>query len=400
MSPIYVYTVFNSDDKPRLVSIKDGSKIINIDLFAGKGSGKTIKEILTKVDKIRKLVTVAENNRGVVLSDYRRHIKAFQLEIPYRKVNVYDVHLPSIKATANLDDVPQIVDKMSRRKHMQYQNILANAQIVYNDLENNGININYIKHHPKWSTDTFSGRSKTINPNIQGWFEDSIIRNGDSNENDVLIHFDWICADIRIASILSDDKRLQRSFIDSDPYQIMSDILSTMTKQDVSRDECKLFLLRSINSMDYNSIPLSNIYKDLGNWIRQCKNTMQNSDAALSTILDRKFKIANSKNELAVLNGVMQGSVAHAMQCVIRNVWDKQPKKLLAEIHDSLVVCCPSKPSEINSTISLISDIMTRPFEGVLDSNPFFPIKISVGKKWKKWKHYLTIRENGKTYAK
>lgn len=402
MSPLYVYTIFNDDDKPRLTSIKDGDRIINIDLFKGKGngSGRTIKDILTKIDKIKKILDIAENTREIVLSDYKRHIKAFNLEIPYKKVNVYDMHLPAIKPSSDLNNISLIVDKMSKRKKLEYQHILANAHIVYQDLEKHGININYIKYHPKWSTETFSGRSKTTNPNLQGWHEDSIIRNDNCNENDILIHFDWICADIRIASILSDDKLLQQSFIDGDPYQLMADMLSQMTNDTIDRNNCKLYLLKSINSMDHGSIPLNNIYKDLGQWILRCKSTMQNQNNTLETILGRKFKVINSKNELAVLNGVMQGSVAHAMQCVIRNVWEKLPKKLIAEIHDSIVICCPSKTTEINSTISIISDIMTRPFNGILDDNPFFPIKISVGKKWKKWKHFLTVRENGKTYAK
>jgi DNA polymerase I-like protein with 3'-5' exonuclease and polymerase domains len=100
--------------------------------------------------------------------------------------------------------------------------------------------------------------------------------------------------------------------------------------------------------------------------------------------LGRKFRLAHAKNELAVLNGVMQGSVAHAMQSVVWKIWKSIGTRLITEIHDSLVVA--SSRQDVSDTIDLVSKVMLHPFKGIVDTNPAFPLKVSIGKKWKKWK--------------
>ena len=109
-------------------------------------------------------------------------------------------------------------------------------------------------------------------------------------------------------------------------------------------------------------------------------------------MLQRKFKLSRSKNELAVLNGVMQGSVAHAMQLTIRRVWEKLPTKLVGEIHDCLVMSSSLDQKEIKSIVEIVASIMRQPFEGIIKENPVFPLNVSVGKIWKKLKTFRTYR--------
>jgi len=96
----------------------------------------------------------------------------------------------------------------------------------------------------------------------------------------------------------------------------------------------------------------------------------------------------------------MQGSVAHAMQLTIRKVWERLGHRLLMEGHDSLVVTASPDAGEIKATISAVVPIMLHPFQDVLPDNPAFPLKVSIGKRWKKWKLYATYRQSGVEYAK
>lgn len=400
MKPLYVYTLFDhKTNKPRCTGIKDGDRIIVLELFKGKGSGNPISKIFDRIKKIRKTLIKAEYTRPIITSDFKRHIKAFDLEYSNRKLNVYDLHLPYIKppkdTTKDAKIVERILEKLPSIQVSEYQKILANANVVYHDLEERGIEINHQKFNPHWSTDTFSGRSKTTGTNIQGWADGDFVRPPGYDDRSVLIHFDWICADIRVAALLSGDKRLEEAFIESDPYEKMMGIINEGGTDDLSRNNCKVMLLKAINSMAYDDVVLSDIYPQLGRWIRRCKAEATAENGHLETILGRKFRTARAKNELAVLNGVMQGSVAHAMQLTLRNSWEAFPMKVVTDIHDSLVVACDNNGPEVQATISSVAKIMLNPFRGVIDSNPTFPLKVSIGRKWKQWKTVRIYRESG-----
>lgn len=393
MQPLYVYTLF--DDKsgrPKITGIKDGDKVIITDLFAGKGGN--ILKILKKIQKIAQVITQSERQRPIVISDYKRHIKQFELPISSRSLNIYDLHLPNLPAAQSPEAIRAILEKMASRQLKPYQQVIANAAVTYFALEERGIEIGYTPAYPTWDMGTFSGRSRTTGLNIQGYYEPDFVRAPGYGERDVIIHFDWICADIRIASILSGDTTLQQTFQSGDPYEYVMQQINADSEDKLTREECKLLLLKSINSMDWNSLVFTDIYHKLGSWIYNCQKKA--NEGGLQTILGRKFTLAKAKNELAVLNGVMQGSVAHAMQCAIRRVWEKLPRSIVAEIHDSMVVCSHNEPAEILSTITAVSDIMLHPFEGILPDNPSFPVKISVGKRWRQWKPWAVKRELGK----
>jgi hypothetical protein len=398
MSDLYVYTLFDrKTERPRCTGIRDGDTIKIFDVYR-PGGGKTIK----KIDKIKKLVKqiilkADLEGRRIITSDFKSHLFSYDLPRHHREYNVYDVHLPEIKPAKSqardFEVIQQVLDRMPVATPMEYQKILANAAVVYQDLEDAGLLINHSPHYPKWSQRTFSGRSKTTGFNIQGFAEDYHVVPQGGQECDVMIHFDWVCADIRVAAIMSKDQLLNKAFSHSDPYVVMMNELNSGSEEKITRDESKRYLLKSVNSMDFTSTALAEIYPRLGRWIRRCKETIEEGKP-LQTILDRKFKLARSKNQLAVLNGVMQGSVAHAMQLVLRRVWDKLPNRIITETHDCLVVSAAPDNTEIKAVIDIIAPIMLRPFAGVLDENPAFPFEVSIGKKWKKWKLHKIYRES------
>jgi hypothetical protein len=392
---ICIFTIYNKKSNlPRCVGIRANGKIIYEHLFR-PGENKSVKYIKNKIKAINNLIIKASCKDVVVLSDFSQYLNNFDIPITSKRYNIYDLNLSRIDSESNQERDEKILSsillKMESVQLQQWQNVFANAAVVYSYLENRGILQNYTLQYPKWSMKTWSGRSKSTIFNVQGWHENDHIRPPGSNDTDILIHFDWICADIRIASLLSDDKLMQKSFEKNDPYEFMAYVINNSCDNKISREDAKLFLLKSINSMDFESIALTSVYKGLGKWIYDCKKGIAN-EGGLRSILGKKFSLANAKNELAVLNGVMQGSVAHAMQHTIRRVWEILPHAIVAEIHDSLVLCCNKDPGAIKAMINSVAPIMLHPFEGLISSNPVFPLKISIGPKWKKWKYYKTYR--------
>jgi len=391
----YIAVIFNRDKNkklPRFISFLIDGKTYKFDLYR-EGSLKTIKQIKKETLKAREcFLKLNDKNFEIVCQDFRDLITVLDLPIDYREYNVFDFHM----ARKDSDDcvrsderyTEEIFEEMAKHKVNVYQKYLANSSIVYADLENSGLLYNYTHIQPIWSQRTHTGRSKSLEFNIQGLSTKDHVTTIYGSENDVLIHFDWICADIRVASMLSNDKALTSAFVDSDPYTKLASILNDASKQKeldqtFSRDECKLILLRCINSLDYNSIVFDKAYPDLGDWIMRLS-----ARDSMSTVLGRKFIVTDEKNRLSSFNGVMQGSVAHAMHIAIRKIWEKMGSRIVCDIHDSIVVASPPDKAEINSTIRQVCDIMLRPFDGVLEEEYFFPVKVSIGKKWRAYRHF------------
>lgn len=399
MSTIYFYTLFDqSSKKPRCAGIKIGDKTIVYDLFR-PGANKLLKTISSSLKKISNFL-IESNDRGhdIVTSNFKSILTAYNLPIDKRHYNIYDVHIDTlglIKPREGLDAdtilLNKILDKMASSKHHSYQKLISNAAVVYQDLQNTGLYINDTIMHPEWSMMTFSGRSKSLGFNIQGYYEEHKIRTISSTTRDVLLHFDWVSADIRAASLMSGDDLLISSFDKSDPYTMMVDNIGGS----ITRDECKLFLLKSINSMSIHNNAISEMFPKLDKWIQKCYEATRGEDGYLETLLHRRFKVANAKNSLAVLNGAMQGSVAHAMQNVIRKVWEIFSINIIAEIHDSIVLCVPNDSVVIRSIIDAVVPIMLYPFADLLDYNPSFPLRVSIGKNWKQWKLLEIHRSSG-----
>lgn len=405
MSDLYVYTLFEKDGgKPRCTGIKAGNRIQTYEFFR-PGAKKTIASIRQHKELIRDLILKANNlNHRIITSDFKGHLIAFGLPLDVRPYNVYDLHLPDIgpqeSSAKDIEFIRCVLEKMATTKVKDYHKVYANAAVVYQDLQNRGLENNYQAVFPVWSQKTFSGRSKTTVFSIQGFTDEHLVFPPGVGDKNVLIHFDWICADIRAASLLSGDQRLQEAFEKSDPYVYMMERINAESSTPIDRDECKIFLLKSINSMDFGSVALTKIYPELGEWIVRCKHEMDRKGGYLETLLGRRFRVARAKNQLAVLNGAMQGSVAHAMQNVLRKTWERIGNRVVADVHDSMVVCAPNESNEIMATVGAIAPLMLYPFEGLLPDNPSFPVKVSIGRRWRKWKLFATYRASGVEYAK
>lgn len=397
MADLYVYTLFDPrSGKPRCTGIKDGDIIKVCDLYR-PGAGKTIN----RIDKTKKLIQqiilkANSDGRRIITSDFKSHVLCFDLPRDKRIYNVYDMHLPDILPTNSKSKdelvITRVLEKLTNKTPAIYHNVMANAAIVYQYLEDNGILVNSLHEHPKWSQKTFSGRSKTSGYNIQGLADNFHVVPSSGKDCDVLIMFDWICADIRAASLMSNDDLLTNSFNESDPYTVLMEALNSDSNAELTRAESKRYLLKSINSMDFTSTALTEVYPQLGQWIKRCKALISDGKP-LKTIMGRLFRPAHSKNELAVLNGVMQGSVAHAMQVSLRRIWEKIPDNIVCEIHDCLIISSPPDPQQIKALINIVAPIMSKPFEGLLNINPYFPLNVSVGNRWKQWKLCKTFRE-------
>ena len=401
MRRLCIAVVFNRDKNrrhPRLISVLIQNNIYHFDLYR-ESSLKTLKQIKIDVNKIKELIIKA-NDKGheIFCQDFRDLIIALELPIDQRDYNVYDLHMPRQDSNECIKSDEQknseVIDILATAKSKIYQKILANSSIVYADLERSGLMYNYTHINPKWSQKTYTGRSKSLEFNIQGLSTQDIVGTVYGKETDVLIHFDWVCADIRVASIMSGDDVLSDSFIKSDPYTMLSDILNRACAENESestfnRDECKLILLKGINSLDFNSVVFDRAFPKLGSWIYK----LSEKDA-MTSILGRVFRMTDEKTKLSVFNGVMQGSVAHAMQIVIRKLWEKMGSKIVCDVHDSIVLACPADQKEITMTIKQVCEVMLRPFDGILEDDFTFPVKVSIGKKWKSYKYLRTIYES------
>jgi len=397
MQRIHIHTLFDKrTHKPCCTGILIGKNLVVKELFR-PGAGKPLFVIFETIKFIRDLIVSAhKRNIPIVISDFKAHLKAFDLPLCKERYDVYDLHLPAIdpseSAAKDTKVLEVVLRNMAEQETKRYQKIFANAAVVYEDLERHGLVYNYKLVHPIYSQRTYSGRSKTMGFNIQGLGEPSLVHPANYSENDLLLHFDWVCADIRAASLLSKDAKLAQSFVDSDPYTAMMYEINAGSDQQLTRNECKQFLLQSINSMNFASEALANVYPGLGRWIRHIQRRLREEDGYTETILQRRFPLKDAKNMLAALNAAMQGSVAHAMQSVIRQIWEKLGVRLITEIHDSLVMACPPRAPYFEQIMDEVANIMLRPFG---EDGPIFPVNVSVGKKWKKWRLCRTYRENG-----
>jgi len=393
MKSVYVHTLFDKDRKPLIIGLYNPStsktRIFPLHI---PGTGKSIFEI---DDDKAKIVLLLERLlvRGyrLVLSDFKDYLYAFGFPIAKEKLEVYDLFLPQIKPPNSLSKASRLLKKflpkMAKMKPQPWQQYSANAAVVYQSLENRGIMAGTVPQYPVWSQRTYSGRSKTMVYNLQGTVEADQITNPAGTPDDAFIHFDWRGADIRIASLLCGDSRLLALSEKYDPYQTIADRLNQGgAANGVTRNECKIALLKAINSMNTDLLILD-LFPKLRKWIAASR-TKLNAGEPLYSILGRKFVLVKGKKPLSIFNATMQGSIAHAIQISIRRVWEEVGDRLLAEVHDSMVVTCDRTKASMQSTIDQVADIMCHPFSGVLDSNPMFPVRVSVGTAWRNWKEH------------
>jgi hypothetical protein len=346
------------------------------------GTGITMYDIYRTEHKIiRLIVKVLDAGGQIITSDYKQFLSHFK--IPSVPSGVYDIFLPDLPIPNNMERAKSLLNKvlsvMSKHEPQQWQRIAADAAVVYQSMENRGVLSGTVLMDTKWSQRTYSGRGKSSGFNVQGATKDDDITNPHGSVQDIQLHFDWRAADIRMAALLSKDDKLNQMSLHGDPYIAMANEIGG-----VSRDECKIGLLSAINAM-VNNNPILDMFPDLKIWISEC-NSRLDEGAPLHSILHRKFKSGPKRR--SPFNATMQGSIAHAMQICIRRVWEEYGDNLLVEIHDSLVVTCRPDPTTVQSVILNVVGIMLHPFRGIMESDPALPVRVSIGKCWKKWKEH------------
>lgn len=397
---LYAYALFDTKRRPIAVGYTDSTTtekvIFNI---YGKGCGTTRYEAEQNIKSFAKIMSdEIANDVEIHTTDFKAILNAFRIaQIQGLNYSVYDhcwdcvLNIDSGKSAQKI--VSAMLDRLRGAKPTPWKRVFANAAVAYQSIEDRGVTVGYVPAKPIWWQNTYSGRSKNTVVNIQGIDGSDILTHPQFTDNAIFVYFDWLAADLRVAAELSGDEKLLDTFANSDPYTELSRMLTNETGT-YSRDDCKLSLLKAINSFDHEHVTVREIFSKVGEWLYESKQKLD-TDGYLQSILGRRFYLSKARNNnpLAVLNGMMQGSVAHGMQSVTKRIWDKFGDKLLVEIHDSVAMV--TTPESLRSTIRDVAKIMTRPFDGLLDNNPYFPVKVSIGDKFREWKPLKIYRENG-----
>lgn len=364
--------------RPLLVCFFDGeTKQIEFYPIFLPGTKMTIYEAEQNLKKIRNILTSEE----VVVPEFKKFIKGFNLDL-MADYKVYDVNAGKVYKSSDSEVKKQalgLIQSMSKIELMDWHKVLANSKLVYSSLEDKGYLLNYEKHHPVYEL-AYSGRSRCLGSNIQGTTEEDAIQL--PGDHDTFLHFDWIAADLRVAGLISEDKYLIDSFTESDPYSKMSQDLN------LPREECKIEMLKCLYSINIES-PVLELYPKLKNWMIEEYNRISQENFSTS-FLGRKFELEEGRSDKSVFNAIIQGSVAHAMQSALYKIFRLYPNNLIAEVHDSLIMSCESK--KMNRIASDVIRIMREPLKGIHPDNPRFPLKLSVGLKWKQWELYKEFR--------
>lgn len=382
----YLHCLFDYRKNPHkplyAVSLHKESKDIKFYQLYLSGTKFPLYKVRENEQKIRDLLY----KEDVVLSDFHSYIKSFDLDLN-RRYEVWDMNLAQDLLPRSINESKKMLlldlNQMKSLDLMEWQQILANSQLVYSYLENMGYYHNGSKKYPKYGL-AYSGRSKCLNSNIQGTNVNDTIQHNNEDFN-IFLHFDWVAADFRVASLISNDQLLKQSFKDSDPY---TTLYQELNSDKITRNQCKLELFRSLYSMNYES-DILDFYPDFAKWMKDSSNTIEEKGYSYS-ILNRKFKLDQDRSIRSVFNAQIQGSVAHAMQNVLYRVYKIYPESLLTEIHDSLVLCC--NRSDLKIILEEVVNIMLYPFENILEENPKFPLKVSIGYEWRKWEPYKEFR--------
>lgn len=369
-----LYVRFESR-RPQWALIIDGDAVTHLPLFQ-PNTGITLDKIFENVELI---ADIYKSKATIVTHNFKDQLAAFDLPLSKSRYKVYDVCDFSLDK-ANADDVPEL---MARKDAMPWQALLANAAVVYQYLENRGVKLDYHRVKPIWDLSTFTGRSRTTGYNLQGATKEDNLSSVTDMVDPCFLNFDWVSADMRAASLLSNDKLLSQIFSLSDPYTAVAELLG-----DYDRDNAKLQLLKSINSLNVES-PALQPFQGLVNWMGDCRERLAN-DGYLYSLLGRKFEIdlESNRTHLSVFNATMQGTVAHAMHSVIRSVWEVLDHYVFADSHDSLSLVVPK--SHVEQTIEIVTGIMVSPFKDI-NNNHTFSVRAYLGKKWKRWKRFDRI---------
>lgn len=355
--------------KPLITYINDNQNVKVYPLFI-RGTKRTIYDVEQDIKTISKQIDM--QTEGVLLNDAKSHIQTFSLT----KNDLYQLN-PTIPSTLSQEQYLVVFNAIASNNNKldKWRLLLGTASRAYISMEEREIYLDETLVHPRYTLDTFSGRSRCHDFNMQGLSDNTMIR---TNIDDLFVCFDWIAADIRAASMLSGDKTLLDSFKTSDPHTMLSKEL------DVDRAKCKIALMGAIYSLKLDSQILE-LFPTLREWMRNQLEKLD-SDGCLSSPLGRVFRIGKGRDRKSVFNAVIQGTVAHAMQSCLASINELVGKYFFTETHDGIIISC--RAGLIQHVVKAVSDAMIKPIES-LDT---FPFRISIGKSWKKWKLYKECR--------
>ena len=341
-------------------------------------------KLKTALDNLNELRQIMENDE-VALNDtvsHFRHIPVY----PGANKKLYDIPIRLRGVPKSESDAQrtlcQIILKHRDFQQTQWSWVRAQASMVYSYLEQRQIKYGHKIVKPIYDFNTFSGRSRTTGFNIQGSTDKYPIEHPLGSEYFVCL--DWLAADIRMAGLLSGDARINRSFIDSDPYETLSKELSSENTT-IGRSECKGEIIKSLYSLQFDR-PVMKLYPALRAWV--IKHVLKYKyQYDFKTVLGRPITKAKIKTSI---NAIIQGSVADAMQCVMLRLGSVNPDIIITEIHDSLILAGTRR--NLKTVIYVGTKLMARPFHGILYRDLRFPVRVSVGRHWKQWKYLTTYR--------
>lgn len=255
-------------------------------------------------------------------------------------------------------------------------------------------------HYKILQIGTSTGRMSAKNPNIQniptsGDYGREIRKVFIAERGFKLVSFDYSQIELRIAAIISQDKKLLKTFKDGeDIHSAVSQEIFGNTSQE-SRRKAKVINFGILYGMGVNSLSksletdrknaqeyLNNYFEKfsgLADYIQKSKDEIKEKGFS-TTLYGRKrfFPEINSKlpfiraaAERMAVNAPIQGTAADIIKLAMKDIWKLLIKEKLlkdvrpvAQIHDELIF--EIKKDKLNETVPKIKNIM----ETVLDKNP------------------------------
>ena len=361
-----VITVFAGyPPRPMITAIYDG-KVEVVPLYL-KGTKRSLYDVHKDIDAISERISTSEY---VLLNDAKSHLQSFDIQT----LEMFQIN-PAIPPGLNLGQYKRLFNALLPLKVEKdyWRRLIAMASTTYAMMESRPIYVDEKRVYPRYSLDTFSGRSRCTNFNIQGAPEDIPIK----ADGDLFVCLDWVSADLRVAAAMSGDENLTEMFRDSDPYSNIAGLLK------IPRSECKILLLRTLYALDLESAILD-LFPTLKKWIEN-KLIELETTGYLTSLLGRPFRL-KTRDQRSVFNATLQGTVAHAMQSVLWKIQKDLGRFLLTETHDSVVFVC--NRIVLTKLLRLATPIMNKP----LDKLPRLPFKAYIGKEWKRWKLYKAYK--------
>lgn len=386
---LYVCSLFdpNRDSRPLATAVYDaGGHALQIYYLYLPKTGRTIYDIERDIDTIKTRVVSTDK---VHINDFKRHLGAFAFDYTISG-KIYDHPIGFDRPDLDIANVKKLlVDGIKRMKSQgesAWTKLRAEAAFVYQHLQRKGILFGYRREKTIWNMDTYSGRASTVGFNAQGRSAKDPIAN--TNGDTIFISYDWVAADYRIASLLSNDPLLLASFKGSDPYEFLAKHLNQGITEDlITRDRVKSASMGCLYSASMDN-PALEFYQGLRQWKERSLAQLENQ-GYIESILGRRFMYGykcdgKDRTILSALNAAIQGSVAHAMHACLAAIWKIYPDKLLLESHDSIVMT--ARKDEVRRIITDVKPIVMHPFRGILKDDPVFPVKVGCGTVYKEWK--------------